>query len=226
MVLLVHYCELINRSVLFDTGTGNNRRKIDVNKIASAIGVDVAAALPAFHAFTGCDTVSAFVGKGKKRLFDLMCKESRHVLAFKVLGSSATDIPNAFESDLEKFVCSMYGCPKGTNTGAVRYQLFQSRYGARMSQLFSSGSVSGVDLSLLPPAAGCLRCHVKRANFQSYIWTHAHIRNPVLPSPVGCGWRLVGDGELQIDWNEESIMPQSLIDVLQEENSTPTNVEY
>ena len=29
-------------------------------------------ALPGLHAFSGCDSVSAFAGKDKKRVFDLM----------------------------------------------------------------------------------------------------------------------------------------------------------
>jgi len=101
---------------LFDTGTGNKRRIIDVNKITSVLGVDVAAALPTFHAFTGCDAVNAFVGNGKKRPFDLMCEDSNYPRVFKLLGSSATEMPSAVESVLEKFLCAMYGCPNGRGT--------------------------------------------------------------------------------------------------------------
>jgi len=213
-VILIHYCSRINRQIFFDTGTGNNRRLIDVNKIASALGSDVTAALPAFHAFTGCDTVSAFFGKGKKRPFAMMRKATNHIHTFHLVGNSAVDLSSDVENSLEQFVCAMYGYPRSRNTGDVRYHMFQSRYGLQLSQLLPSSSTTGMDLSLLPPALGSLRCHCKRANYQAYIWTHAHISNPQLPSPIGCGWKLSTDNKLEIDWNDDLIMPQDLIDVL------------
>ena len=47
-------------------GTGKHFRYIPAHEIAAALGPDRACGLPTFHAFTGCDTVSAFVGHGKK----------------------------------------------------------------------------------------------------------------------------------------------------------------
>jgi hypothetical protein len=47
-------------------GTGKNYRYIPAHEIAASIGPQKARALPVFHAMTGCDTVSAFVGHGKK----------------------------------------------------------------------------------------------------------------------------------------------------------------
>ena len=41
-------------------------RYISVNKIAALLGEKRALALPMFHAFTGCDTVSFFARKGKR----------------------------------------------------------------------------------------------------------------------------------------------------------------
>ena len=47
-------------------GTGKNFRFIPCHTIASSLGEESCKALPFFHAFTGCDTVSAFSGVGKK----------------------------------------------------------------------------------------------------------------------------------------------------------------
>jgi hypothetical protein len=47
-------------------GVGKNVRYLAVHDIATALKPDRCLALPFFHAFTGCDTVSAFVGRGKK----------------------------------------------------------------------------------------------------------------------------------------------------------------
>ena len=41
-------------------GTGNNYRVISAHGIYAVIGVEKCLALPMFHAFTGCDTVSSF----------------------------------------------------------------------------------------------------------------------------------------------------------------------
>ena len=47
-------------------GTDKNYRNIPVHRIASEIGTEMCSAFPGFHAYSGCDTVSAFVGRGKK----------------------------------------------------------------------------------------------------------------------------------------------------------------
>ena len=47
-------------------GSGRNHRNIPAHMIASSLGPHKARSLPAFLAFTGCDTVSSFLGKGKK----------------------------------------------------------------------------------------------------------------------------------------------------------------
>ncbi|KAK3749394.1 hypothetical protein QZH41_004867 [Actinostola sp. cb2023] len=47
-------------------GTGVHFRCIAAHEIARRLNPQVSSALPVFHAFTGCDTVSCFNGKGKK----------------------------------------------------------------------------------------------------------------------------------------------------------------
>ena len=47
-------------------GTGKNFRFYSIKAISTCIGEQNARALPVFHAWSGCDTTSAFRGKGKK----------------------------------------------------------------------------------------------------------------------------------------------------------------
>ena len=47
-------------------GTGKNYRFYNINAICASLGEPRSCALPVFHAFSGCDTTSAFNGKGKK----------------------------------------------------------------------------------------------------------------------------------------------------------------
>ena len=46
-------------------GKGQSLRYIAAHKISAALGSEKCCALPMFHAITGCDPVSAFVGYGK-----------------------------------------------------------------------------------------------------------------------------------------------------------------
>ena len=57
-------CPKVNIWVAF--GTGRNLSYICINGIAQTLGKKNSTALPVFHSFTGCDTVSAFLEKWKK----------------------------------------------------------------------------------------------------------------------------------------------------------------
>ena len=47
-------------------GTGKHYQSISAHGIYAAIGVDKCVALPMLHAFTGCDAVSSYSGRGMK----------------------------------------------------------------------------------------------------------------------------------------------------------------
>ena len=49
-------------------GTGKHRRWLSIHEYAANLGYDVCAALPFWfwYAFTGCDIVSSFRGRGKE----------------------------------------------------------------------------------------------------------------------------------------------------------------
>ena len=50
-------------------GMGKNYRFYRINAICESLGEPQSRALPVFHAFSGCDTTSAFNGKGKKSVW-------------------------------------------------------------------------------------------------------------------------------------------------------------
>jgi hypothetical protein len=59
--ILLHYTlELQGVTILFDTGTGNKKRLIDITKLAQQYQHELCTALLGLHAFTRCDTTSAF----------------------------------------------------------------------------------------------------------------------------------------------------------------------
>ena len=52
-ILLLGHKPAIPAAIYFDTGVGNQRRVIDVNKTYSSLGSELCDALIGFHAFTG-----------------------------------------------------------------------------------------------------------------------------------------------------------------------------
>ena len=65
-IILLRFVCHINHTVLFDTGTGDNRRLVNVQAVAKDLGDETNLALIALQAFTGCDTTSAFARRGEK----------------------------------------------------------------------------------------------------------------------------------------------------------------
>ena len=63
--ILLHYAAQLDVNLFFDTGRGNSRRLLNMTDIAQDYGKTTSTALMVIHAFTGCDTTSAFKGIGK-----------------------------------------------------------------------------------------------------------------------------------------------------------------
>ena len=67
-------------------GTRTRTRFIDISNVAASVGPDVCKALLGMHAFTGCDTVMAFAGKGKTRAMTILKANVEFKEAFAQLG--------------------------------------------------------------------------------------------------------------------------------------------
>ena len=66
-------------------GVGRSHKYIPVHDLVHQLGHSVAKAIPGFHAFTVCDTVSSFHGKGKKTCWDIFQIYPEFFPAFSVL---------------------------------------------------------------------------------------------------------------------------------------------
>ena len=51
------------------TGAGKTKRIISISAMGKKLGIDASRSLVYLHALTGCDTVSCFFGRGKKKLY-------------------------------------------------------------------------------------------------------------------------------------------------------------
>ena len=89
-----------------------------------------------------------------------------------------------FISELSRFVYLLYGDAASVDVNICRYNLFKL------------GKCSD---DLLPPTYDSLVKHTERVNYQSAIWSRCLLPNPIIPSPIGIGWKL-SNGELEVVW--------------------------
>lgn len=80
--------------------------------------------LIAMHAFTGCDTVNAFAGRGKITALQLVKLQKSYEEMFKQLGMEWVLSNELFQS-LKQFTCKLYCSQTGSNNiNEWRYRLF------------------------------------------------------------------------------------------------------
>jgi hypothetical protein len=162
-------------------GQGTSLRWIPVHEIVSQIGPEKTHGMPFFHAFTGCDLVSAFRGKGKKSAWQTWNVFTDVSTTFAKL----TEQPTEFDEDdmhkLERFVVVMYDrSSEATCVNDARLDLF-----ARKQRAYDA----------IPPTQAALKEHVKRATYQAgCIWSQAIISQPEVHSPSNWGWEKCGEG--------------------------------
>ena len=75
----------------------------------------------------------------------------------------------------------------------------------------------------LPPCQAALNLHILRANYQAFVWKHAHIAFVELPTIQTQGWTLI-DNRLSVLWNDGPIVPENLASISknpQPETSSP-----
>lgn len=173
---------------------------IDINGLATVLGEEVARALPGYHSYSGCDTVSCFVGKGKKVGFKLLKTDERVRECFGRLGES-WDLSSDLFDELNRFTCLLYA-PNTTctSTNDLRYELFRLKNGKILS-------------GQIPPCEDALRLHAERANFQAAIWRRCLEKSPEIPSPYGKGWLKKGNS-IEIQWITGPPAPDAILEFL------------
>ena len=99
-----------------------NFRYIPVHDIVKTTGPRKSQALPTFHAYTGCDTVSAFAIRRKKSAW-MVCEEV--TATFLALSTAPDDINEKDIVVLERFSILLYDHTNGlVNIDEARKQLF------------------------------------------------------------------------------------------------------
>ncbi|KAK3740844.1 hypothetical protein QZH41_000596 [Actinostola sp. cb2023] len=95
----------------FKTGVKDKVRFIPIHLVSEKLGVTICAALPGFHALTGCDSTSGLFRTGKKKAWKAFLKDPS---AQDNVGNLGTAIPPSARTlqACEKFVCSLYTTAK------------------------------------------------------------------------------------------------------------------
>jgi len=110
-------------SPLFIKTTKQSRTTyVDISKVCQMVGSQVCSALPGFHAFTGCDSVSAFFGKGKVKALKLVSKTKAFVNLFQEIGMH-WQLGEELFNEIQRFTCAMYSSVAGTlDVNEMRYR--------------------------------------------------------------------------------------------------------
>ena len=162
----------IPAQVLLHTGTRERRRYISLSSVAARLGNGVCQALPGLHAFTGCDSTSAFSSRGKKAAFKMLL--AGKVDAMQLLGQDF-EVSDELVVLCEQFVACLYNKLDVDEINELRYQLFCANPSKSSS---------------LPPTKDALYWHIQRANYQAALLRLALSVDP-FPSPDGHGWQVL-----------------------------------
>ena len=132
MYLLLHWyvcTHLIHISIWMETGvcTKNTLRYISINQICQAVGINDCKALPAIHAFTGCDYTASFSRKGKIRHLKLLEKDEEAQYVFCNVGFREV-VSEDTSKGIERFVCKLYGQKHLSSVDEARFQMFLKKY--------------------------------------------------------------------------------------------------
>ena len=127
VVIMLGNLHKIKSKIYIESGVSNIRHIVDVNALHKLLGLDLCKALPRFHAFTGCDYNPAFFRKGKQRPFKILKKKEEFQKAFASLGDTSIDTDDTF-TEIESFVCGMYGYESTHKIDNVRFQMLLRNY--------------------------------------------------------------------------------------------------
>ena len=151
--------EEITASLYVKAGTQARVQYIDTSFVASSLVTAVCKAILGLHSFTGCDTTSAFAGRGKTNALKIMMGNAKFTKTFQELGSD-WGLSLALFQSLQAFTCCMYASKtRVLCVNELRYQLFVAKKGQ-------------VEVHQFPHCEEALYKHCQRANFQAAVWRH------------------------------------------------------
>ena len=186
--ILLHYADSFrNITILFDTGTGNKKILLNISVMAQSLTPMYCSALLSLHAFTGCDSTSAFKGRGKLRPLNILENNDEYKEVFSQVGDEWSLTQEASDK-LEAFTCAIYGKSRVKEVNMARF--------LKINELCSDKALEtmkNMDMASLALCKKTLEQHLKRVIHTVGTWKQSHLANPDIPDPVNHGWILVND---------------------------------
>ena len=125
-----------------------------IGQIFENLGEQKCKALPFFTAFTGCDTTSQFVNKGKLSAWNAWMAYPQATDVFLIEPFEEIETSTERFEIIERYVCILYNRTTAqTSINKLRELLFSKK-----------------EFSMLPPIPAALLQHVRRSVYQSSIW--------------------------------------------------------
>ena len=134
------------------TGVGNKVRIVSINDIAQKLAFNVTNldisikdycnAILGVYCFTGCDTISGMVGKGKLKALKVLSEKKLFVDMFNKFGQS-WELHDELAADIEKFVSRLYR-HKVSSVNELHCKLYCSKNGE-------------IESEMLPPCENALK---------------------------------------------------------------------
>ena len=152
-----------------------------MHDVASDLGERMSLALPVIHALSGCDSTSSFHGQGKKRWLTAMVNYPAVLDGIMDIGQHPVDIEDEAVKSVHQAVSVIYCGKLMNNTNDARYDLFSKK---------------GLSSEKLPPTSDALYMHIRRVNYQTYIWKCTTKPIMDLPPPIYAGWASDNEGHL------------------------------
>ena len=175
-----------NTEIWIAFGTGKSFRFLAAHEMARVLGPDRCTALPMFHAFTGCDTVSFFGGRGKRTAWDTW-RSYNDITSIFVSLANTPELVESSVTSLERFVILLYDRTSSLeDINQARKHLFAQK---------------GRSIENIPLTKAALVQHIKRAVYQAgYCWAQATTPSPDLPCPSEWGWKRKEPCSWEANW--------------------------
>ena len=192
LTMLVHGSKSNNIYIRYE-----NQVIYNIAKIKRAAGMRIFKHILVLHAITGCDTVSACVGCGKKRGINVLNNQNwRELYIFQDPKATHEEIARIGE----KFLLALYGAPKHCKS------LDELRYLRYMQRI---NKASTFHIKDLPPTSAAAAQH----NYRVYFTVQEWMGNAGDLEPTDWGWMLV-EGCLTPIPNTKPFAPEKVINII------------
>ena len=154
-------------------GVRKNYRLYSINALSTSLGTKRSQALPMLHTISGCDTTSAFWGKGKKSFWQAWMAFEEVTDTFVYLASHPFEPLDSNCENFRKIVLVYDKTSTSLSINQTRRELF---------------CLKNVTMERMPPTQNALLQHTKRAVYQASIWVTSTEVQQMIPSPSDYGW--------------------------------------